>query len=65
MSINTKHPGGILEVSTNREIKVISGSKIIQHLIVSANDKKALQSEVSKFIRGQSYDQSKVTIVQK
>lgn len=60
-----RHTGGVLELSTTREIKVFSGQKIIQHFAATSNDKKVLQSEVSKYVRGQTYDSTKVTITQK
>jgi hypothetical protein len=53
------------EMSTTREVKVFSGTKTIQHFVATAANKKELQSEVSKFVRGQTYDSAKVTIVQK
>lgn len=48
-----------------REVKVFSGSRTIQHFAATATNKKDLQAEVSKYVRGQTYDTSKVTIVQK
>lgn len=48
-----------------REIRVLAGTQVIQHLVVTGSDKKDVQTEVSKYIRNQTYNTQKVTIVQK
>lgn len=52
-------------MSTTREVKVFVGNQTVTHIVASANDKKVLAAEVSKYFRGLTYNQAAVTITKK